>query len=272
MVTTVERRRQASIRAWETRKRIRANSEALIPFSGLPAYHYASILVDPPWQFRTYKAYAGEPHSRAAERHYATMSLLQIRALPVYSLAAKDCHLWLWTPGPFLAHAIDVMEHWGFDYSTLAFTWVKLRRGWGLQQPLFLGESDLHLGTGFTTRKNCEFVLLGRRGSPRRLARDVREVIISPVREHSRKPDEIYGRIERYCAGPYIDLFARQERPGWTAWGDETSKFSTGDTACCGHQSKTKSSGICEEQGPPPQSSEPLSGVHAMPSLGEPKG
>jgi N6-adenosine-specific RNA methylase IME4 len=86
-------------------------------------------------------------------------------------------------------------------------------------------ESDLHVGLGLTTRKNAEFCLLGRRGNARRNAKDVREIIMSPVREHSRKPDEARLRIERYCDGPYIELFARSQREGWDSWGNETDKF-----------------------------------------------
>ena len=78
---------------------------------------------------------------------------------------------------------------------------------------------------GHTTRQNAEYVVLGRRGKPRRLCKDVHQLIIQPRREHSRKPDEFYARVERYCTGPYLELFARQRRPGWTAWGNELDKF-----------------------------------------------
>ena len=78
---------------------------------------------------------------------------------------------------------------------------------------------------GFTTRKNAEDCLLFRTGMPQRLARDVREVIVSPVREHSRKPDEAIARIERFCPGPRVELFAREARDGWDAWGDEVGMF-----------------------------------------------
>ena len=81
------------------------------------------------------------------------------------------------------------------------------------------------MGTGFTTRKNTEDCLLGRRGRPPIKARDVRELIVSPRRKHSQKPDEQYERIERLVDGPYLEIFARQRRPGWTAWGDELDKF-----------------------------------------------
>jgi N6-adenosine-specific RNA methylase IME4 len=106
---------------------------------------------------------------------------------------------------------------------------VKLRRGFDTE-PRFtpLIEDDLYLSLGLTTRKGSEDVLLGRRGNCRRVAKDVREVILASVREHSRKPDAIYSRIERYCAGPYLELFARTRRPGWDAWGDQVDMFPGG--------------------------------------------
>jgi N6-adenosine-specific RNA methylase IME4 len=84
------------------------------------------------------------------------------------------------------------------------------------------------MGAGYTTRKNVEISWLGRRGNPRRLSKSVRELIIAPRREHSRKPDEVYGRIEQFCAGPYVELFARQQRPGWLVWGDQVDRFNGG--------------------------------------------
>ena len=190
---------------------------------------YAAIVADPPWHFRARTAIQSQnPGSRRdAERHYQTMSLEHIKSLPVSGLAADDCHLFLWTTGPNLKQSFEVMEAWGFRYSTLAFTWVKLKRSFDARQFRFTAtlESDLHVGLGLTTRKNCEWVLLGRRGNPKRIAKDVREVIMAPVREHSRKPDELFARVERYCVGPYLELFARQTRPGWTTWGLEKTKF-----------------------------------------------
>jgi N6-adenosine-specific RNA methylase IME4 len=201
----------------------------LDPFDGLPRGHFGAIVADPPWHFkaRTALQVANWNSRRDAEKHYSVMSFEQILSLPVGTLAAKDAHLFLWTTGPCLRMAFDVIEAWGFRYSSVAFTWVKLRRSHDPTQLRFLptAESDLHVGLGLTTRKNTEFVLLGRRGSARRNAKDVREVILAPVREHSRKPDEAPRRIMRYCDGPYIELFARERRAGWTAWGAETDKF-----------------------------------------------
>ena len=126
--------------------------------------------------------------------------------------------------------AFDVIEAWGFLYSAVAFTWVKLARRHnqlGLWAPP-MSEKELHVGLGLTTRKNAEFVLLGRRGNARRLDKTVREIILAPVREHSRKPDEVYERVQRYCAGPFLELFARQSRENWTTWGNQATKFDGG--------------------------------------------
>jgi N6-adenosine-specific RNA methylase IME4 len=116
--------------------------------------------------------------------------------------------------------AFTLITAWGFKYSAIGFAWVKLRRGFNENQIRILpfAESDLHVGLGLTTRHNVELCLLARRGNARRLAKDVREIILAPVREHSRKPDEAYRRIQRYCAGPFLELFARERRLGWDSW------------------------------------------------------
>ena len=103
---------------------------------------------------------------------------------------------------------------------------MKLRRKLERQRALFLTERDFYVGLGLTTRKSSELVLLGRRGNCRRISKSVRELILAPVREHSRKPDEFYRRVECYCDGPFVDLFARERRPGWDAWGDQVDMFS----------------------------------------------
>jgi N6-adenosine-specific RNA methylase IME4 len=199
-------------------------------FDSLPRRHFGAIMVDPPWHFRARTALqmSNWTSRRDAEKHYDVMALEEIMALPVKDLAAPDgAHLWLWTTGPCLRQAFDVMDAWGFRYSAVGLTWVKLRRSYDAMQlrVLPLAEQDLHVGLGLTTRKNAEFCLLGRRGNVRRNAKDVREIILAPVREHSRKPDEAYARVERYCDGPYVELFARASRPGWTTWGRERTKF-----------------------------------------------
>jgi len=209
-----------------------APAEQPDPFLGLPRGHFRAVFADPPWHFRARTALKTRnwTSARDAEKHYKVLGIDDICALPVGSLAAKDAHLFLCATGPCLRQAFDVMEAWGFRYSAVAFTWIKLKRSFDAMQLRILptAESDLHVGLGLTTRKNAEFVLLGRRGNAHRNAKNVREVILSPVREHSRKPDEMFARVERYCDGPYLELFARQARAGWTAWGDEVGKFKTG--------------------------------------------
>jgi N6-adenosine-specific RNA methylase IME4 len=169
---------------------------------------FAVILADPPWAFETYSAKGKD----VAGLHYDTMTPDEIKALPVEALAAKDCVLLMWTVWPSLHIALDVIKAWGFDKAkTAAFVWAK-------QGP---GGEGWHMGQGYYTRANTEFCLLATRGSPQRDAFDVHQLIVSPVREHSRKPDEAHQRIERLLAGPYLEIFARAERPGWVTWGNE---------------------------------------------------
>lgn len=190
----------------------------------LPEGRYSCLLADPPW---TFQGYTDDVGSRDIRRHYATMKPADIEALPVADIAARDAFLFLWVTGPCLERAFGVMRAWGFRYSGIGFTWVKIKRGLSEQQLRIIRMADhnLHVGLGFGTRKNTEVCLLARRGSPVRLAKNIREVILAPVREHSRKPDEARERIERFCAGPRVELFARDTRPGWTSWGTEVGKF-----------------------------------------------
>jgi N6-adenosine-specific RNA methylase IME4 len=200
------------------------------PFGALEPGSFGAILADCPWHFKSYTALRTQNWSsgRHVERHYRTMKLPDIKALPVAALAAKTgCHLFLCATGPCLPQALEVMAAWGFKYSTVALTWAKLKRSFDAHQLRVLptADGDFHVGLGLTTRKNCEFVLLGRRGNARRISKKVRELVLAPVREHSRKPDEYRERIEQYCEGPFLEMFARSTRPNWSAWGLETGKF-----------------------------------------------
>lgn len=187
------------------------------------------IEADPPWYYRSWTPSNDEREDRSVERHYRTMRFSEILDMPVRQIAAPDAHLWLWITGPFLNKFEEVMNAWGFRYSATGFVWMKLKKSVGgdQYQMISLSELDhfLHFGLGHTTRKNVEFCLLGRRGNAKRMSKNVREPILSPVREHSRKPDEAYERIERYCAGPRLSLFSRSPRENWTVWGNETDKF-----------------------------------------------
>jgi N6-adenosine-specific RNA methylase IME4 len=199
------------------------------PFAPLPHVDggFACVLADVPSRF---KSNSESKPGRNAMRHYACHSMATIASLPVKSVVADDALLFFWVTSPHLVIGshIPVMEAWGFTPCAMAFTWPKLNLR---ASTLFFSERDFFFGGGLTTRKCAEFVVLGRRGHPKRLANDVREIIIAPRREHSRKPDEVYRRIERYCTGPRLDLFSREQREGWIPFGDESAKFDTQEAA-----------------------------------------
>jgi N6-adenosine-specific RNA methylase IME4 len=201
------------------------------PFAGLLYRGYRAIAIDAPTHFkcRTALQVQNWTSRRDVEKHYVTLTFDELAALPLRDLAHPDgCHLFSWTSGPHLPQACELIERWGFKYSSKAFTWVKLRRSLDPDQFRLLTESDLHVGLGLTTRKGTEDVLLGRRGNCRRISKSVREVIFASVREHSRKPDKFYVRVQQYCSGPFADLFARERRSGWDCWGDQVGLFSGG--------------------------------------------
>ena len=142
------------------------------------------------------------------------MSMEDIKALPVAELAAKDCALFLWITFPMLREAWSVMEAWGFTFKTVAFVWIKLNRK----------ADSLYWGMGYWTRANAEICLLATRGNPKRQAKNVHQVILSHVEEHSKKPDEARRRIEALMGDvSRVELFARQSPPGWDVWGNEVS-------------------------------------------------
>ncbi len=115
------------------------------------------------------------------------------------------------------------MAAWGFVYKTCAFSWMKARTS---QIDMFRDDADASMGMGYWTRANSEVCLLGTRGKPRRLSAGVRQGIIEPRREHSRKPDCVPDRIVQLCGDlPRLEMFARTKRPGWDSWGNETEKF-----------------------------------------------
>jgi N6-adenosine-specific RNA methylase IME4 len=185
----------------------------------LPTGRFGAILCDPPWHF---EAWSRNGYDRHPSRHYHTMATGDICALPVRDLAADDCVLFLWTTWPLLEAGLETIRAWGFRYKTCAFDWLKANN---TQPDFFQDELPAQVGTGYWTRANSEPCLLATRGHPKRLNADVRQGIIAPRREHSRKPDGIHERIERLVAGPYLELFARQSHPGWVTWGNERTKF-----------------------------------------------
>lgn len=146
------------------------------------------------------------------------MDIAEIKALPVGQLAAADCALFLWITFPCLYEALDVLDAWGFAYKTVAFVWIKQNRR----------SNGLFWGMGYWTRANAEFCILATRGHPHRKSAGVHQVILSHVEEHSKKPDEARERIVALMGDlPRIELFARQETPGWDVWGNEVNSSIT---------------------------------------------
>jgi N6-adenosine-specific RNA methylase IME4 len=183
---------------------------------------YRAIYADPPWSFRN-RSPKGE--GRNATAHYDCLDFRALATLPVPALAADNCVLFLWAVDPLLDQAFDLIRAWGFAYKTVGFTWVKRNSG---QDGANLDEAGFFTGLGYWTRANPEQCLLATRRAPRRRARDVRRLVVEPRREHSRKPDVIRTRIERLVDGPYLELFARETRPGWDAWGAQVGLFDAG--------------------------------------------
>ena len=172
---------------------------------------FGTILADPPWQFQNKTGKVAPEHRRLSR--YATLSLEDIRALPVGEVAANVAHLYLWVPNALLPQGLAVMQAWGFDYKS-NIVWHKIRKD---------GGSDGR-GVGFYFRNVTELILFGVRGKKARTLEAGRRqvnLIGTRKREHSRKPDEQYPIIEACSPGPFLELFARGARKGWTAWGKQ---------------------------------------------------
>lgn len=169
---------------------------------------YQIIYADPPWRYDQ-KSLQG-----AAEKHYATMSMEELCGLPVERIAAKDSLLFLWATFPQLPAALRLISAWGFKYKTVAFLWLKKNRK----------ADSWFFGLGFWTRGNAELCLLATRGHPKRKAANIHQFIISPIEAHSKKPDIVRDKIVALAGDvPRIELFARQETPGWDVWGNEVA-------------------------------------------------
>jgi N6-adenosine-specific RNA methylase IME4 len=159
------------------------------------------------------------------------MTTDQLCTLPLAERLAQDAVLFLAVPGPQLvigAH-LPLIKAWGFRPSGMGFVWIKLRPR---ADPANFTLTDLHTGTGFTTRKNADFILICPRGRSLRRSSSVHEIIVAARRQHSRKPDELYRRIEQYVGGegPFLELFGRETRSGWTTWGDQKELFDSPGT------------------------------------------
>jgi len=176
----------------------------------LPNKKYNIVLADPPWTYR--KSGSIKSARGLAKKYYPTMELEDIKSLPVWDILDTNCYLFLWVTAPCMPEGLEVLGSWGFSFFTIAFTWIKTNKKSG----------TLFWGMGNATRANPEYVLLGRKGKLKRIAKNVHSVIISPVERHSKKPDILRDKIvQLYGDLPRIELFARQKAKGWDAWGNE---------------------------------------------------
>lgn len=174
---------------------------------------FNTIYADPPWQFQNRTGKVAPEHKRL--NRYQTMTLEDIKQLPVGEIAGDKAHLYLWVPNALLPDGLAVMDAWGFEYKG-NIIWEKVRKD---------GQPDGR-GVGFYFRNVTEMLLFGirKRSMPNRTlapARSQVNLIRTQKREHSRKPDEIIPIIEACSSSPRIELFARGIRPGWTVWGDQ---------------------------------------------------
>lgn len=182
------------------------------PFASLNGKRYDVILSDPPWRFRTWNE---ENQLKSASKHYPLMTLDAIKALPVADVAKPDCLMMMWAVQPMLDQALEVMSAWGFKYKT-AGAWAK-QSSTGAKWAF---------GTGYLLRCSAEFFLVGTRGNPKSAVKNVRNLIVAPVREHSRKPDEMHLNLERmFPDADRLEMFSRENKPGWDVWGNQTGKF-----------------------------------------------
>lgn len=189
----------------------------------LPPGPFGCILADPPWSFKTYSGKTGTPH-RSAEDHYVTTPTAELCKIPVKDIVAKDAALFMWVTSSHVPDALQLAEAWGFKFKTIAFIWVKMPSDGG-QMGFFAPAPKYRIGMGYWTRQQGEICLLFTRGKPKRLSMGVRQIIAEPRRQHSRKPDETHERVQALVGGPYLEMFAREPREGWTVWGNQTDKF-----------------------------------------------
>jgi N6-adenosine-specific RNA methylase IME4 len=177
----------------------------------LPNKKYQIILADPPWQYDNPKG--NDP--KCGGITYDTMETEEICKLPIKNIIDNDCVLFLWVTMPKLNECFNVIESWGFKYVTCAFVWIK-------KNP---NGDGIYSGLGHWVNGNAELCLLARKGNPKRISKDVKQIVISRLREHSRKPDEVRHRIVKLMGNlPRIELFARDKAEGWDVWGDEVPK------------------------------------------------
>jgi len=186
----------------------------MIPF---PNKKYQIIYADPAWRY-------WEGGDKNQSNHYKTMTIEEIKQLPIKNITDENCILFLWITFPILDKAFEVINAWGFNYSTCGFVWVKGKKNFNNNQLSFLPQDSLEdfFGCGGWTRANAEICLIAKKGVIKRKSKSVRQIIYSPVRKHSQKPIETRKRIVELVGDlPRIELFARQKTEGWDVWGNE---------------------------------------------------
>lgn len=174
---------------------------------------YQIILADPPWSYSLFPGREMDKvKSRTASSHYEVMRFIDILDLPIMDIADKNCVLFMWATYPLLPEALRIIKQWGFEYKTVAFTWVKKNKV----------SDSWFWGMGSWTRANAEICILATRGNPKRINKAVHSVLDDKIREHSQKPDSAKERIIALMGDlPRIELFARQKTEGWDVWGNE---------------------------------------------------
>lgn len=177
-----------------------------------PNKKYKIIYADPPWE------YSSDPNSKRgiwglAHQQYQTLSMNDLKELPVKDIADDNCILFMWATFPNLQQALDLIKAWGFEYKTVAFVWEKLDK---------TNNTPKKYGLGWYTRSNCEIVMLARRGKFDRQSASVQQIVKSTISNHSKKPNEVRNRIIKLCGDiSRIELFARTKISGWDTWGND---------------------------------------------------
>lgn len=183
-----------------------------------PAGKYRTIVADPPWEYERTGVTFHDLSSGSFTGHglpYVAMTLGQIADLPVRDLAHRDAHLYLWTTQRYLRDAYWITDAWGFAVSSV-LVWCKATRGWTV---------------GGTFMSTTEFVLFCRRGSLKAKRRVERQWFEWRRGSHSAKPEAFLDLVESVSPGPYLEMFARRNRLGWSTWGNECLDHLTSESA-----------------------------------------
>lgn len=191
---------------------------------------YRTILADPPWRFTNRTGKVAPEHKRL--NRYDTVSLADIKEIPVSLVSGENSHLYLWVPNALLPEGLEVMAAWGFKYKS-NIIWHKVRKDGGPDGR----------GVGFYFRNTTEILLFGIRGHMRTLkpGRSQVNILKTMKREHSRKPDEMYQIIESCSPGPYLELFSRGKRSGWDVFGNQTEEYTPSWPTYSNHSQSKKS-------------------------------